>query len=177
MIKYRYFENEIARFDERIEELASDEQYSDGVKKLRCITGIDTNSAMTLISEIGDFNRFKNANSFSAYVGLVPGEYSSSERENRLPITKTGNKHARTVLVEAAQSLCRGRIGVKSKRLISKQRGNDPNVIAYADKANLRLRRKYYRMILRGKHRNDAVIAVARELACFVWGMMTDHIA
>ena len=81
------------------------------------------------------------------------------------------------MLIEAAQCFCRGRIGAKSKKLCARQNGNGPEVIAYADKANERLRRKYYRMVLKsGKQRNTAVTAVARELACFIWGMMTGNI-
>lgn len=177
LIQFRSYVDKIAYFDRQIEELASEEQYKDHVKKLRCFIGIETNTALSLLVEIGDFRRFSSAKEFSAYVGLVPGEDSSSDNINRLPITKAGNKHVRRSLVEAAQCICRGRVGAKSKRLAAKQSGNDPNVLAYADKANERLRRKYYRMVLRGKHRNDAVAAVARELACFVWGMVTNHIA
>ena len=82
------------------------------------------------------------------------------------------------LLVEAAQSYSRGQIGHKSKVLANRQSGNSPAVIAYADKANERLRRKYYRMALKnGKKTNVAKTAVARELACFIWGMMTENIA
>ena len=87
-----------------------------------------------------------------------------------------GNAHLRRLLVEAAQCYTRGRIGQKSKALIARQRGNTPQVIAYADKANERLRRRYYRLSSHTK-RNIAVTAVARELACFIWGMMTNNIA
>lgn len=177
LIQFRYYADKIAFFDRRIEELASEEQYKDHVKKLRCFIGIETNTALSLLVEVGDFRRFSSAKEFSSYVGLVPGENSSSDNINRLPITKTGNKHVRKVLVEAAQCICRGQVGAKSKRLKAKQIGNDSNVLAYADRANERLRRKYYRMVFRGKHRNDAVAAVARELACFIWGMVTNHIA
>ena len=83
----------------------------------------------------------------------------------------------RTLLVEAARGICKGVIGYKSKALRSRQSGQSAEVIAYADKANTRLRSKYYRMIRHGKKRNVAVAAVARELACFVWGMMTDNIS
>ena len=109
-------------------------------------------------------------------MGLTPGESSSGEQQTRLGITKAGNSHLRRLLVEAAQSIARGRIGYKSKDLKARQRGNTAQVIAYADRANERLRRKYYRMIQRGVKRNVAVTAVARELACFVWGMLTDHL-
>ena len=176
MLTYQYLAEKLARLDNRIEELSSEEEYADKVKKLRCYIGINTYSALGLIVETGDFQRFAKGNIYSAYLGLTPGERSSSDDKNRLGITKAGNKHARTILVEAAQSICRGTIGAKSKALISRQRGNDPAVIAYADKANERLRRKYRKMMYHGKQRNVAVTAVARELACYVWGMMTDNI-
>ena len=80
-------------------------------------------------------------------------------------------------LVEASKGICKGMVGHKSKDLKARQSGNPPEVIAYADKANERLRRKYYKMIRHGKKKNVAVTAVARELACFIWGMMTDNIS
>ena len=111
-------------------------------------------------------------------MGLVPGEDSSGGKQNRLGITKAGNSHVRRLLVEAAQSYTRGTVGHKSADLKRRQSGNSPQVIAYADKANERLRRKFYRMTLKkGANRNVAATAIARELACFMWGMMTDNIA
>lgn len=79
--------------------------------------------------------------------------------------------------LEAAGGICKGTVGHKSKDLIARQKGSAAEVIAYADRANTRLRSRYYKFIRRGKKRNVAVAAVARELACFVWGMMTDNIA
>ena len=96
---------------------------------------------------------------------------------NRLGISKAGNTHLRCLLIEAAKGICKGAIGRKSKELRSRQNGQSAEIIAYADKANIRLRSKYYKMIRRGKKKNVAVAAVARELACFVWGMMTGNIA
>ena len=114
----------------------------------------------------------------ASFLGLTPGENSSGGDQNRLSITKAGNIHLRTLLTEAAQCYTRGKIGHKSKLLNARQKGNTPEVIAYADKANERLRRKYYRLVLKqGKKANVAKIAVARELACFIWGMMTDNIS
>ena len=84
----------------------------------------------------------------------------------------------RMFLTEAAQCYSRGVPAKKSKDLKSRQKGASPEVIAYADKASIRLRRKYIRMELVNKKKaNVAKIAVARELACFIWGMMTDNIA
>lgn len=82
------------------------------------------------------------------------------------------------LLVEAAQSYTRGQVGFKSKLLSARQEGNAPAVIQYADKANERLRRKYYRLTLHnGKKANVAKTAIARELTCFIWGIMTEHYA
>ena len=81
------------------------------------------------------------------------------------------------LLTEVAQGICKGKVGYKSKDLKARQQGQPKEVIAYADKGNERLRRNYYKFIFKGKQRNVAVAAVARELACFIWGMMTDNIA
>ena len=166
----------IERFDARIEEIASQAEYAEKVKELGCFLGIKTHTALSFIVETGDFTRFAKGNVYAAYLGLAPGEHSSAAKVNRLGITKAGNSHLRLLLVEAAAGICKGAIGHKSKALKQRQQGNSAEVIAYADKANARLRSKYYRLIRHGKKRNVAVAAVARELACFVWGMMTDNI-
>ena len=148
------------------------------MKKLSCFLGVQTQTALSSIVEVGDFKRFSSAEKFASYLGLVPGEDSSGDGQTRLGITKAGNTHVRRLLVEAAQSYGRGQAGHKSKALKARQQGNPPEVIAYADKANERLRRKYYKMVLsQGKKANVAKTAVARELACFMWGMMTGNIA
>lgn len=166
----------IERFDARIEEIASQAEYAKKVQKLGCFLGIKTHTALSLIVETGDFERFAKGNIYAAYLGLAPGEHSSAVKVNRLGITKAGNSHLRLLLIEAAGGICKGAIGHKSKALKQRQQGNSAEVIAYADKANARLRSKYYRLMRHGKKRNVAVAAVARELACFVWGMMTDNI-
>ncbi len=166
----------IERYDKRIEELASQEEYKEKVRKLECFLGIQTHTALSLIVETGDFNRFSKGNIYAAYLGLAPGEHSSGESTGRLGITKAGNSHLRRLLIEAAGGICKGRIGQKSKSLTARQKGNPVDVISYADKANIRLRSRYYRLTNHGKKRNIAVTAIARELACFVWGRMTDHI-
>lgn len=115
--------------------------------------------------------------SYAAFLGLAPGESSSGEKISRTGITKAGNSHLRMLLIEAARGMCRGRIGYKSKVIRSRKAGNPAEVIAYADRGNTRMRSKYYRMIRHGKKNNVAVAAVARELACFIWGLMTNNIA
>lgn len=166
----------IERFQNRLEELSQKETYKENISKLRCIKGIDTTAAMTLQVETSDFDRFPNANAYASYCGLTPGEDSSGEKNRRLSITKQGNSMIRSTLVEAAQVLVKGTIGKKGKRLKSKQMGQDVKVIDYADKAVLRLQKKYHQMIYRGVNRNIVITAIARELACFVWGMETGHI-
>ena len=178
LITYDYLTSKIERLDMRIEELASTEHYQAKVKKLSCLIGVKTHTALSVLVEIGDFARFSKADKLAGYLGLVPGEDSSGAKQKRTGITKAGNSHVRRLLVEAAQSYTRGAIGHKSKALHKRQHGNTPEVIAYADKANERLRRKFYRMVLKNNSkRNVAATAIARELACFMWGMMTDNAA
>lgn len=177
MASYEERTAKIERFDKRIEELASHERYQEKVKKLGCFLGIKTHTALSLIVETGDFDRFAKGNVYAAYLGLAPGERSSSDNINRLGITKAGNQHLRVLLIEAAGGICKGAVGHKSKDLRQRQNGNPADVIAYADKANTRLRSRYYKFIRHGKKRNVAVAAIARELACFIWGMMTGNIS
>jgi len=175
LITYDSMSNRLTLLERRIEEMASESRYKEQVKKLICFLGMSTYSALSILVETGDFSRFKSAAHYACYLGLTPGEYSSGTSIKRGGITKAGNSQARLTLIESAQSICRGAIGHKSKTLKARQAGQSSQVIAYADRANERLRRKYYRMILGGKKRNIAVAAVARELACFIWGMMTGH--
>ncbi len=175
---YEMIDDKIKRFDKRIQELANTEPYHENVHKLECLIGIKAHTALSVIVETGDFHRFATAGQYSSYLGLTPGEDSSGDDRTRLGITKAGNRHIRTLLIESAQCYGRGRVGYKSKELKDRQYGNSPEVIAYADKGNERLRRRYYKMVLsNGKKHNVAKTAIARELACFIWGMMTDHLS
>lgn len=178
LITYEYFTEKIERLDQRIEELASGENYQEKVKKLGCLIGVKTHTALSMVVEVGDFERFAKPEKFSAFLGLVPSEDSSAEKQNRYSITKAGNSHLRRLLIEAAQAYTRGNVGHKSVALKKRQCGNTPQVIAYADKANERLRRRFYKMTLNKRvNRNVATTAIARELACFMWGLMTDHVS
>lgn len=162
----------IKAFDVRIEEMSHMEEYDVRSTRMPCFLGITRNRAISILSETGDFGRFRSPASFAAYLGLVPGEKSSGAETKRTGITKAGNVHIRKELIEAAQSICRGRVGHKGKALAERQNGNPTDAVAYADKCNERLRRRYYKMINSGKNRNVAVTAIARKLACFVCGMM-----
>jgi len=176
LVIYDQAVDKVELFDKRIAEFACTEKYEEQVNRLCCFIGIKTHTALATIVETGDFQRFPTAQHYASYLGLVPGEDSSGDTVRRTGITKAGNSQIRKLLVEAAHCYSRGAVGTKSKALKERQFRNDPKVIAYADRANERLKRKYYRIMFHSK-RNIAVTAVARELACFIWGMMTDNIA
>lgn len=176
LITLSQLNDKVERFDKRIDEMASQEKYVENAKRIQCFRGIKSHTALSFLVEIGDFKRFPTAQQFAAFLGLVPGERSSGDSQHRTCITKAGNSHLRRLLIEAANSYSRGVAGKKSKAVKQRQEGNLPEVIAYADKANERLRRKYIKIALKSNS-NVAKAAVARELACFIWGMMNDKIA
>jgi transposase len=124
------------------------------------------------IAELHGFERFRSARDLMGYLGLVPSERSSAERHRRGRITNAGNHHVRRLLVEAAWHY-RHRPGVGSE--LRKGRAAQPaQIITLADKAQQRLRRRYWKLLgARGKPPNHAVIAVARELAGFVWAALS----
>ena len=175
LVTYHELNNKLERLDKRIEELARQENYAEKVNKLVCFKGIKVHTALSFLVEVGDFKRFPTAPQFAAFLGLVPGESSSGDSIHRGSITKAGNSHLRRLLTESANCYNRVRLGRKSADLKKRQEGNPPEVIAYADKANDRLRRKYVR-ISTNSRANIAKTAVARELACFIWGMMNDRL-
>lgn len=177
LVTFEYLSSKIFRLDAKIEELSQGEAYAEKVSKLKCLLGVKTYTALSVIVETSDFTRFDKADKFASFLGLVPSEDSSGQTKRRGGITKAGNSHVRRLLVEASQSYTRGKVGFKSKELSARQFGNSPQDIAYADKANERLRRKFYRLTANNTNRNTAVTAVARELACFMWGLMTGNTA
>lgn len=177
LLTFDYLTDKLERLESRIQELSEGDKYKEDVHNLSCLLGIKTIGALSVLVETGDFSRFPSAQKYASFLGLVPGEHSSAEDVNRLGITKAGNTHLRKILIEAAQGICKGQIGYKSKDLKARQKGCDAEIIAYADKANERMRRRYYRLIQKGKKRNVAVTAVARELACFIWGIKTGNIS
>ena len=140
---------------------------------MRCLRGVNTLTALALIAEIGDFERFRTAEEFMAFVGLVPSEHSSEERRRQGSITKVGNAHVRRLLVESAWH-ARRRPTV-SYELSRRQRGQDPAVIERAWRCQQRLYQRWQRMAGRGKPHQKIVVACARELAGFVSAIATDQ--
>jgi transposase len=157
--------------DRKIEQIAVTPAYKEAVGRLRGLRGLDTHGAMVLRSELGDLRRFGSPRQLMAYVGLVPREHSSGSRENRGSITKAGNSHCRHVLVQAAWSYrYPPRVGA---RLRERQEGLPPDVVAHSWKAQHRLH-KLFRRIEERRGSRIAVVAVARELAGFVWALLQD---
>ena len=105
-----------------------------------------------------------------AFIGLVPRERSSGGKERRGSITKTGNAHLRRVLVESAWNYRRVP-RVTARNIRTRREGQPPKVVEIARKAELRLHKKYARMIGRGKPKGIAAVAVARELVGFIWAV------
>ena len=156
-----------AALDERLSLLAVEPEHWPTVSRLRCFRGIETLSALVLHLEVGDFARFQRPSQLAAWLGLVPSLHQSGESETRGSITKTGSGFARRILVEAAWHYLREpRIGVT---LRNRQSGHPDHVLQIAWRAQHRLYRLHQRLRARGKPGNVAVVAVARELACFLW--------
>lgn len=154
-------------FDRRLSSLALEESFWPTVARLRCFRGIDTLSALALHLEVHDWQRFARAPQVAAWMGLTPTLYQSGESTSQGPITKTGSAYARRLLVEAAKHYARPpRIGVT---LRNRQQGQPDHVLQIAWRAQHRLFRLQARLRERGKPANVAAVAVARELACFLW--------
>lgn len=164
-------EERLKRLDEQLEAVAEQQPYRQPVGYLRCFRGIDTQTALTVVAELHRPERFQSARQLMSYVGLVPSEYSSSEDQRRGSITKAGNRHLRRVLVETAWHYRhRPALG----RALRKRREGQPAwVLAIADKAQVRLSRRFWRLTEKGRPRNKAVVAVARELLGFLWDVLS----
>ena len=159
----------VARLDAQIEQESQNPGIAPAMARLKTLRGVHTLTAMTIHSELIDLNRFASARELMAFIGLVPSEYSSGGKQRRGSITRGGNAHVRRVLVEAAWHY---RHPPRTGETIRKRReGQPPEVIETARKAEMRLYQKFTRMVMRGKRSTVAAMAVARELAGFVWAI------
>ena len=154
----------------RIADFGAQEPYREPVGWLRCFRGIDMITAVSLIAELHDFRRFRTARELMSYLGLVPTERSSGEREWRGGITKAGNGHARRLLIEAAwHNRHRPAVGLP----LRKRRAGQPAwVIGIADRAQERLWRRWTRMTFTGKPSQKVVVAMAREMVGYIWAVL-----
>lgn len=139
------------------------------VYALMTLRGLDRMGASTLAAELGDLRRFSRPRDLMGYVGLVPSEYSSGNRRRLGAITKTGNSHARRVLIEAAWNY---RFPARISRALQVRQEHQPvEVRAIAWRAQLRLCHRYRRLSARGLQYNKVCVAIARELLGFIWGI------
>jgi transposase len=161
--------DQLQRYDAEIESAAAKPEYQPYVAAMRTLRGVDTLSAMTLLSELGDLRRFPTAPQLMAAVGLVPSEYSTGNTTTRFSITKTGNAHVRHIAVQAAWQYQR-RL-TTGTRIKARRKDQLPEIVAIAEKCDARLNRRFHRMTSRHKKSTVAVVAVARELIGFIWAI------
>ena len=159
----------IERLDREIALLAESSRHAPLIRALQSLRGVALTTAVTVVAELGDITRFEKAPQLMAYSGLVPSEHSSGLSQRRGAITKTGNNHLRRVLVEAAWHYRHlPRVG---QTLRKRREGLPESVKRISWQAQVRLNHKYRRLMGRGKAKNKAVVALARELLGFIWAM------
>lgn len=161
----------LSSLTQAIEALAGEQTYREAVGAMRCLRGVDTLTAMTVLTELLGVARFESPRQLMSYLGLTPSEHSSGDKASRGRITKTGNKHVRRILVEAAWHYRHHpRVG---QMLQKRRRGQPPWAVAMAEKAQRRLHRRYWKLTLGSKKTpNKVATAVARELAGVIWAML-----
>lgn len=164
----------LASLDKEVERLAFSTPYQAIVGLLRCFHGIDTLTAITVITEIFEFGRFSSPGQLMSYLGLTCSEASSGPKERKGSITKAGNKRVRRLLIETSQHYRRP-YNPRSKTLRDRRKDQPQWVIDIADRAGERLRKRYWHLIHHGKPPCIATVAVARELAGFIWSVFQEY--
>ena len=163
-------EARLTESDRLLTDLAQTPPYAAPVAALRCFRGIDTISAMLLVAELHDIQRFPHPRALMAFTGLVPSEASTGDHRRLGAITKTGNSSLRRVLIEAAWHY---RHEPRPSRTLRRRRaGQVGAVVAIATTAEQRLCRRYRRLMARQKPKPLVTTAIARELAGFVWAAL-----
>jgi transposase len=159
------------RLDAAIAAMAADSEFTRAVTRLACLRGISTLTGFGLAVEVGDWHRFTGA-TIGAYLGLVPSEHSSGASRVQGSITKTGNTHARRLLVEAAWH---HRPAYRQPGAVIRARwqGAEPAAVARAHAGNQRLHARWQTFTARKKRPVIANVAVARELAGWCWSLAT----
>ena len=156
------------RLDAAIAAMAADSEFTPVVHRLGCLRGVSTLTAFALAVEIGDWHRF-TGNTIGSFVGLVPSEYSSGASRLQGSVTKTGNGHARRLLVEAAWHH-RARY-VAGKTMRDRWDLASPAARARGDEGNRRLHHRWVVFTERRKRHTVANVAIARELAGWCWSL------
>lgn len=157
------------QLEARIAALQAGWSLSPLVEAFRAVRGLDLISAVAFVAAVGDLSRFETARQLMAYLGLVPSEHSSGDRTRRGGITRTGNREARRMLVEAAWSYrYPPRVAISKSDVVSRQ----PKVVRdIAWKAQVRLCDRYRKLTAGGKRSTLVAAAIARELAGFLWAI------
>jgi transposase len=162
-------DNRLKQLEAHLEQVVEQWRFKPVVEALQCLKGIKLISAAVLTSELGDLSRFDNPRQLMAYLGLVTSENSSGGSRRQGSITKCGNGHVRMFLIEAAHHY---RTPPKiSKELSKRQEGQSRRVRAIAWEAQNRLHRRTWKLMSRRLIMPKIVVAVARELAGFVWAI------
>lgn len=165
-----FLETLLKGLDEQIEILSNSVNYKERVGILKCFKGIDTYTAMVILTQVIDFGRFSNARQFMCYLGLISGEKSSSTKQRFTSITKTGNSLIRRLLIESSKHY---QYPVRISKTLKNRWKNKPSEAkARAHLAMIRLNKKYHKLLYK-KGANKAAVAVARELSGFIWAGMT----
>ena len=161
----------VARLDKAIDRAVQEAppHMKELVQALQCLRGVAQLTAVTIVSEVGSFQRFSSASKFMAYLGTVPAEHSSGPSRRQGSITKTGNAHLRRVLGESA--FCARHRPRRSPALQRRQQGQSQALVDLAWEAQKRLYRKHHRMSFQRKTHQVVVTAMARELAGFIWAV------
>ena len=155
------------RLEKALHEAAATWRWHPVVVAIQALRGIQFTTAITVIAEIGDLSRFAHPRQLMAWLGITASEHSSGPHRRQGSITKAGNGVARKALVEAAWAY---QHPAKTSRAIQlRHDALDQSVIARAWDAQLRLCGRFRRLVARGKPKAVAVVAVARELAAFIW--------
>ena len=164
-------ESHIEDYDKKITMIAEKKKYKKNVKSLSCFRGISQLSAMAILTELGDINRFSHPNKIVSYAGMDISEYSSGGKSRRFSMTKMGNRHLRRTLIEAAQSAHRPL--ALSRELKKRRVGSHLVQRAIADRCMKRLKAKSLSMNFKSKPVNKIKAACAREMIGFIWEALT----
>ena len=159
----------LQRLDHELHEQVHTWRLQPVIEALQALRGVQFTVAVTIVAELGDLTRFDNPRQLMSYLGLTPSEYSSGERRRQGSITKTGNTHARRALIEGAWAY---RSPAKVSRHLQLRLEKLPKPLQDISwKAQVRLCQRYRRLMARGKHANQVVVAMARELIAFMWAI------
>lgn len=162
--------NRIARLEQMIEVEAPKWRMYPALKALMCIRGIQLIAATIIVSELGNIHRFSHPRHLMAYLGLVPQEDTSDNKRRLGSITKAGNSHARWILVEIIQhAFLPPKV---SAQLTLRQEGQDPKYIELSWKIQTRLYTRSRHLLQRGLMKAKIQVALAREMAGFIWAML-----